>query len=144
MRTVIAVTCSAAIAALAGCATTPADPDPIPPTTPAARATANLAPASASLTSGTLTLTTMGDGVHVGGEIGSLRPGAHGFHVHEFGDCSAADASSAGGHFNPTNTPRWAPGWPTTSPGRRSSCTPSRTTTPASRPATPGRASRAG
>ena len=105
MRTVIAVTCSAAIAALAGCATTPADPDPIPPTTSAARATANLAPASASLTSGTLTLTTMGDGVHVGGEIGSLRPGAHGFHVHEFGDCSAADASSAGGHFNPTNPP---------------------------------------
>ena len=105
MRTVIAVTCSAAIAALAGCATTPAEPDPIPPTTSAARATAKLAPASASLTSGTLTLTTMGDGVHVGGEIGSLRPGAHGFHVHEFGDCSAADASSAGGHFNPTNTP---------------------------------------
>ena len=25
----------------------------------------------------------------------------HGFHVHEVGDCSAADASSAKGHFNP-------------------------------------------
>lgn len=28
----------------------------------------------------------------------------HGFHVHEKGDCSAADAASAGGHFNPGNT----------------------------------------
>ena len=27
----------------------------------------------------------------------------HGFHIHEFGDCSAADASSAGGHYNPEN-----------------------------------------
>jgi Cu-Zn family superoxide dismutase len=28
----------------------------------------------------------------------------HGFHIHEKGDCSAADASSAGGHFNPGGT----------------------------------------
>jgi superoxide dismutase, Cu-Zn family len=28
----------------------------------------------------------------------------HGFHIHEKGDCSAFDASSAGGHFNPGNT----------------------------------------
>ena len=26
----------------------------------------------------------------------------HGFHVHEFGDCSAADGSSAGAHYDPT------------------------------------------
>lgn len=26
----------------------------------------------------------------------------HGFHIHEKGDCSAADGMSAGGHFNPT------------------------------------------
>jgi len=30
-------------------------------------------------------------------------PGEHGFHVHENGDCSAPDASSAGGHFNPAD-----------------------------------------
>jgi len=27
--------------------------------------------------------------------------GLHGFHIHETGDCSAADFTSAGGHFNP-------------------------------------------
>jgi Cu-Zn family superoxide dismutase len=38
-----------------------------------------------------------------------LPPGEHGFHVHENGDCSAPDASSAGGHFNPTQHPHGAP-----------------------------------
>ena len=48
----------------------------------------------------------MGDGVHIGGEVGGLRPlGRFGFHVHERGDCSAVDASSAGGHFNPAAAP---------------------------------------
>jgi len=37
-------------------------------------------------------------------EVSGLRPGSeHGFHVHQKGDCSAADATSAGGHFNPGN-----------------------------------------
>ena len=31
-----------------------------------------------------------------------VKPGPHGFHIHETGDCSAKDFSSAGGHFNPT------------------------------------------
>ena len=105
-RTVPAILCAAIAASLAACAPTQVERDTPPDgTTGASRATANLAPASASLVSGTLTLTAMGDGVHVGGEIGGLPPGPHGFHVHERGDCSAADASSAGGHFNPTNMP---------------------------------------
>ena len=31
-----------------------------------------------------------------------LKPGIHAIHIHEKADCSAADASSAGGHWNPT------------------------------------------
>jgi Cu-Zn family superoxide dismutase len=46
-----------------------------------------------------------GSGVRVTADVTGLAPGEHGFHVHEEGDCSAPDASSAGGHFNPTNEP---------------------------------------
>src|SRR4051812_30029994 len=59
--------------------------------------------------SGTVTFTPGADGVQVHAELVGLTPGKHGFHIHEFGDCSAADASSAGGHFNPTNQPQSAP-----------------------------------
>jgi superoxide dismutase, Cu-Zn family len=47
----------------------------------------------------------MADGVHLSGEIGGLGAGVtHAIHVHEKGDCSAVDASSAGGHFNPAGS----------------------------------------
>lgn len=36
------------------------------------------------------------------GQIEGLKPDHnHGFHIHETGDCSKADATSAGGHFSP-------------------------------------------
>ncbi len=41
------------------------------------------------------------DGVAITGEISGLKPGKHGFHIHEFGDCSSADPKCHGGHFNP-------------------------------------------
>ncbi len=34
--------------------------------------------------------------------ISGLDPGVHAIHIHEKSDCSAADGSSAGGHWNPT------------------------------------------
>jgi Cu-Zn family superoxide dismutase len=48
-------------------------------------------------------------GVRIIADIGGLKPGKHGFHIHEHGDCSAPDASSAGGHFNPTNKKHGGP-----------------------------------
>ena len=58
---------------------------------------------------GTLHFTGDGTSVRVHGSISGLAAGRHGFHVHEFGDCSAADYTSAGGHFNPTKEPHAAP-----------------------------------
>ncbi|PKN56271.1 MAG: superoxide dismutase [Deltaproteobacteria bacterium HGW-Deltaproteobacteria-14] len=50
---------------------------------------------------GTVSFTEVDGGVRVIGVFAGLTPGEHGFHVHEVGDCSAPDGTSAGGHFNP-------------------------------------------
>jgi Cu-Zn family superoxide dismutase len=76
------------------------------------KAIAVLHPTADNKVSGTVTFTTVADGVRVHADIAGLAPGKHGFHVHEFGDCSAADATSAGGHFNPTNQPHAGPDAP--------------------------------
>lgn len=47
--------------------------------------------------------------VRIRGEIEGLTPGLHGMHIHEVGDCSAPDASSAGGHFAPHDAIHGAP-----------------------------------
>jgi len=66
------------------------------------KATAQLDSKSGSQVSGTVSFTKVGDEVQVVADIQGLKPGKHGFHIHEKGDCSAADAASAGAHFNPT------------------------------------------
>lgn len=40
------------------------------------------------------------EGVSVTAEFTGLE-GNHGFHIHQFGNCTASDGTSAGGHFNP-------------------------------------------
>ncbi len=72
-------------------------------------ATVLLAPASGSSVQGTVNFIQDGDKVRVEANLTGLTPGAHGFHIHEKGDCSAPDASSAGGHFNPTGKPHAGP-----------------------------------
>ena len=66
------------------------------------KAAAQLEPKSGSQVTGLVTFTKVGDEIQVVADIQNLKPGKHGFHIHEKGDCSAADAASAGGHFNPT------------------------------------------
>ncbi len=63
--------------------------------------TAKLAPTRDHHVEGVVNFLQKGDKVVIDAKITGLTPGLHGFHIHEKGDCSAADASSAGGHFNP-------------------------------------------
>ena len=58
--------------------------------------------ASDSNLSGTVQLDQSSDSVTMSVNIAGVTPGEHAIHIHEKGDCSAPDASSAGGHWNPT------------------------------------------
>jgi len=73
------------------------------------RAVAHLAPTKGHAVSGSVTFTPQARGVTVNAEISGLPVGKHGFHIHEFGDCSAPDAASAGDHFNPFGRRHGAP-----------------------------------
>jgi superoxide dismutase, Cu-Zn family len=73
------------------------------------RAVAVLEHTKDSTVAGKVTFTKAEGGVKVEAHVTGLTPGKHGFHIHEFGDCSAADGTSAGGHFNPTGDPHAGP-----------------------------------
>ena len=68
-----------------------------------------LHPTEGNKVNGTVTFSTTNKGVRVIAEVHGLTPGKHGFHVHEFGDCSAPNGTSAGGHFNPEHMKHGAP-----------------------------------
>ncbi len=69
------------------------------------KAIAVLHPTKGSKVEGTVTFTRSGDEMKVVADVSGLTPGKHGFHIHEFGDCSSSDGMAAGGHFNPTKAP---------------------------------------
>jgi len=73
------------------------------------KAVAVLNPTEGNKVHGVVTFTQAGANVKVVAHIEGLTPGKHGFHIHEFGDCSSKDGSSAGGHFNPGNAPHGSP-----------------------------------
>ncbi len=56
---------------------------------------------SGTNTQGTVKFTQKGKNVEMHINAYKLTPGTHAIHIHEKGDCSATDASSAGGHWNP-------------------------------------------
>ena len=58
---------------------------------------------------GKVTFTQVDGGVEIAAELTGLKPGKHGFHIHEFGDCSKMDGTCAGGHFNPDGKPHGGP-----------------------------------
>ncbi|MDZ7771407.1 MAG: superoxide dismutase family protein [Balneolaceae bacterium] len=72
-------------------------------------AVAILQPTQGNQAAGTVTFTGTPEGVRVQGSLTGLSSGEHGFHVHRYGDCRAADGTSAGGHYNPADTSHGAP-----------------------------------
>jgi len=66
-------------------------------------ARAPISAASGSSVSGNVVFTEKDGNVLMEAEIKGLSEGVHAIHIHENGDCSAEDGSSAGGHWNPTN-----------------------------------------
>ena len=69
------------------------------------KAIAVLHPTKGSNVEGTVTFSKSGDEMKIVADVTGLTPGKHGFHIHEFGDCSSPDGKAAGGHFNPSNNP---------------------------------------
>jgi Cu-Zn family superoxide dismutase len=78
---------------------------------PKATAIANVQPTQGNTASGNVWFeATANHQLKVHAVIKNLPPDSeHGFHVHEKGDCSSPDATSAGGHFNPLGVPHGAP-----------------------------------
>lgn len=72
-------------------------------------AVAVMHPTQGNSVQGVVTFTKVDNGIRIVADISGLTPGKHGFHIHEFGDCRAADGTSAGGHFNPHNAPHAGP-----------------------------------
>ncbi len=66
---------------------------------------------------GTVTFVRMNEVALVNVNLIGFKPNStHGLHIHEYGDCTVRDGSSAGGPFNPTSSGHSGPN----SPSRRS------------------------
>jgi superoxide dismutase, Cu-Zn family len=74
------------------------------------RMVAVIHPTDGNEATGIVTFTREGENVRVIATVSGLDPESlHGFHVHEYGDCSDDAALSAGGHFNPYGMPHGGP-----------------------------------
>ena len=112
IRTVTACALSGALAA--ACAPETEDAATVaaeapPPARIGNIATAELRPASGSSVSGLVSFAQLEEALQIDAELRGLSPGPHALHLHVNGDCSAPDASSAGGHFSPADAPHGSP-----------------------------------
>ncbi len=71
-------------------------------TEPAKQANAMIGSSNDSGVTGEAIFTQNGDQITLMIEIQGASPGLHAVHIHENGDCSSPDGTSAGGHWNPT------------------------------------------
>ncbi|MDI1256682.1 MAG: superoxide dismutase family protein [Flavobacterium sp.] len=98
----IVVSAAVVIAIAIGCKTAGS-------TTPSKAITITMDAKSGSKVSGSATFIEKNGEVTLEAKLTGLQPGVHAIHIHEKADCSAADGSSAGGHWNPTfkNHGKW-------------------------------------
>jgi superoxide dismutase, Cu-Zn family len=69
---------------------------------PVVQAVAVLHPTAGQHCHGVVHFTQGSDSVKVVADLEGLAPGQkHAFHIHQYGDCTASDGMSAGGHYNP-------------------------------------------
>lgn len=73
------------------------------------RGVALLRPTKGRKVRGAIILMQTKDGVRVRGTVRGLKPGMHGFHIHQYGDLRSSDGKSAGGHFAPQGHRHGAP-----------------------------------
>jgi Cu-Zn family superoxide dismutase len=74
------------------------------------RAVAVVHPTAGHQARGVIHFVETGGKVRVTADLEGLEPNQkHGFHIHEFGDCSSHDALSAGEHYNPEGHPHALP-----------------------------------
>lgn len=65
-------------------------------------AVAVLVPTDGNRTAGTVIFTRNPEGgIRVQARVTGLKPGKHGFHIHQYGNLSSKDGSAAGPHYNP-------------------------------------------
>ena len=88
------------------------EPMDVVSTAPEKKATAIINSSNDSGVTGTANFTQNGDQITLIIEIKDATPGLHAVHIHEYGDCSAPDGTSAGGHWNPTEVAhgKWGEG----------------------------------
>lgn len=76
---------------------------------PQGPALATLVATEGNSASGSVSFTPAEGGVRVQAQLSGLTAGGHGFHIHQWGDCSSGDGKSAGGHFNPASVDHAGP-----------------------------------
>ena len=116
-RAFLSVLLSGVIGTVVGCTSEPKKTEEVvAPAAPAAVAEvpvqtfkAEMKPTKGNKSAGEVILLADKNGLSMKVKMKNISTGVHGIHVHEKGDCSAPDATSAGGHFNPAAKPHGAP-----------------------------------
>jgi Cu-Zn family superoxide dismutase len=116
----VVVTVGLGVALLAGCAPKEEAVEEAPEMTAAPMeeavapltATATLTPGGGSTVAGSVTFSEEAGTVRVAAHVTGAPAGAHGFHLHQNGECTGPDFASAGDHFNPTNAMHGGPDSP--------------------------------